>query len=41
MEKRYGLCYTKRQIVNEDEDGNYDTLPFGWDDGNDYDILSL
>ena len=30
MEKRYGLCYTKRQILEADEHGNHDTLPFGY-----------
>lgn len=31
MEKKYGLCYTKRAICRPDEFGNYDTRPFGWD----------
>ena len=31
MEKRYGLCYTKRMIIDTDEYGNYDTIPFGYD----------
>ena len=30
MKKKYGLCYTKRQILLPDENGNYDTRPFGW-----------
>ena len=32
MDKKYGLCYTKRQILNIDKKGNYDTIPFGWED---------
>ena len=31
MEKKYGLCYTKRQILPADEYDNYDTRPFGWE----------
>jgi hypothetical protein len=31
MIKRYGLCYTKRQILPADECDNYDTRPFGWE----------
>jgi len=31
MVKRYGLCFTKRQICNFDEKGNVDTLPFGFE----------
>ncbi len=32
-EKRYGLCFTKRAILDFDENGNVDTLPFGYNDG--------
>tara|TARA_R110000823_G_scaffold195755_1_gene327095 strand:- start:3333 stop:7490 length:4158 start_codon:yes stop_codon:yes gene_type:complete len=39
MKKRYGLCYTKRQTLEEDEFGNYDTHPFGFDDGSEYKYL--
>jgi hypothetical protein len=31
-EKRYGLVYDKRSILPPDEYGNYDTLPFGYED---------
>ena len=31
MIKRYGLCYTKRDILQPDENYNYDTRPFGWE----------
>ena len=31
MEKKYGLCYTKRSILPADELDNYDTRPFGWE----------
>ena len=41
MEKRYGLCYTKRQILEADEYGNHDTLPFGWGAGNDKEVIQL
>jgi len=30
--KDYGLVYTKRYILDKDENGNYDTLPFGHKD---------
>jgi len=29
MVKRYGFCYDKRSILEADEDGNIDTLPYG------------
>ena len=29
--KKYGLVYTKRQIQEPDEFGNYDTIPFGYE----------
>ena len=30
QKKKYGLVYTKRQILPKDEFGNYDTIPFGY-----------
>ena len=30
QKKRYGLVYTKREILPRDEYGNYDTIPFGY-----------
>lgn len=31
MKKKYSLVYTKRNVLEPDEYGNYDTLPFGYD----------
>ena len=31
QERNYGLVYDKRSIQPVDKDGNYDTLPFGYD----------
>ena len=28
--KKYGLVYTKREILEPDEFGNFDTIPFGY-----------
>ena len=31
QEKKYALVYTKRDILEEDRYGNYDTIPFGYE----------
>ena len=30
LHKKYNFCYDKRQILEEDDYDNIDTLPFGW-----------